>query len=113
ARCRRDIDRKTQAMGLELAVEIVEHDSWLDNARAVLDAEREHAVQVPGDVDNDAIIDGLPALPGAAAPWRDDAPAIARDREGPQRILHAARHHDASGHDLIKGRVRRIAAAAE
>jgi hypothetical protein len=41
-----DIDRKPQAVLFELAVEVVQHDSGLDHARAVLDIERQDAVQV-------------------------------------------------------------------
>ena len=54
-------------MFFELPVEVVEHDARLDHAGAVLDVERDDAVQMFGKVDDDAVIDGLAALRGAAA----------------------------------------------
>ena len=59
-------------MLFELPVEVVEHDARLDHAGAVLDVERDDAVQVFGEIDDDAVIDGLAALRGAAAARRDD-----------------------------------------
>ena len=63
----------------ELAVEVVEHDSRLDHAAAILDVERDDAVQVLGEIDDDTVIDGLAALRGAAAARRDDPPVVAGD----------------------------------
>ena len=80
---------------------------------AVLDVEREDAVQVFREIDDDAVIDGLAALRGAAAARGDDPPRIARDRERPQRLVHGAGHHHARRHDLVERGVGRIAAAAE
>ena len=112
-RRRGDIDRKPQAMLLELAVEVVEHDARLDHASAVLDVERDDAVQVFGEIDDDAVIDGLAALRGAAAARGDDPPGVAGDRQRPQRLVDGLRHHHARGHDLVERGVGRIAAAVE
>src|ERR1700693_6317511 len=48
ARSRRDIDREPQPMGLEGAVELVEHDAGFDRAAAPRDIEIKEAVQVFG-----------------------------------------------------------------
>ena len=100
-------------MLLELPVEVVEHDARLDHARAVLDVERDDAVEVFGEVDDDAVIDGLAALRGAAAARRDDPPVVAGDRQRPQRLVHGPGNHDPGGHDLIERGVGGIAAAVE
>ena len=92
-----DVDRKPQPVLPELAVEVVEHDAGLDHAGAVLDVEREDPVQVLGEVDDDAVIDGLAALRGAAAARGDDPPVVAGDRERPQRLVHGPGHHHARG----------------
>ena len=108
-----NVDRKPQAMLLELAVEVVEHDPRFDHAGAVLEVERDDAVQVLGEIDDDAVIDGLAALRGAAAARRDDPPGVAGNGQRPQRLVHGFRHHHARGHDLVERRVGRIAAAVE
>ena len=113
ARGGRDVDRKPQAVLFELPVEVVEHDPRLDHAGAVFDVERDDAIQVFGEVDDDAVIDGLAALRGAAAARRDDPPGVAADRQRPQRLVDGARHHHARRHDLVERGVGRIAAAVE
>jgi hypothetical protein len=97
----------------ELAVEVVQHDPRLDHTGAVLDVEREDAVQVFGKIDDDAVIDGLAALRGPAATWRDDPAVVATDRQRSERLVDAPRHHHARRHDLVERRVGRIAAAVE
>ena len=82
-------------MLFELPVEIVEHDAGFDHASAVFDVERDDAVQVLGEIDDDAVIDGLAALRGAAAARGDDAAGVAGDRQRPQRLVDGAGHHDA------------------
>ena len=62
---------------------------------AVLDVERNDAVQVFGEIDDDAVIDGLAALRGSAAARGDDPPVVPRDRQRPQRLVHGAGNHDA------------------
>ena len=49
------------------------------------------------EIDDDAVIDGLAALRGAAAARRDDAALLARDRERTQRLVHRPRHDHAAG----------------
>jgi hypothetical protein len=68
-------------MRFELAVEVVEHDAGLDHAAAVLNVEREQAVEVFGKIDDDAVVDGLAALRGAAAARGDDPAAVPADRQ--------------------------------
>ena len=64
-------------MLFELPVEVVEHDARLDHAGSVFDVERDDAVQVLREIDDDAVIDGLAALRGAAAARRDDPALVA------------------------------------
>ena len=112
-RRRGHVDRKPQAVLLELAVEVVEHDPRLDHTRAVLEVERDDAVQVFGEIDHNAVIDGLATLRGAAAARRHDPSLVAGNRQRPQRLVHGFRHHHARGHDLVERGVGRIAAAVE
>ena len=108
-----DVDRKPQPVLFELPVEVVEHDAGLDHAGAVCDVERDDAVQVLGEIDDDALIDRLAALRGAAAARGDDPALVAGDRERPQRLVHGPGHHDAKRHDLVERGVGRVAAAVE
>ncbi len=64
-----------------------------------------------GKVDDDAVVDGLAALRGAAAARRDDQPVVAGDGERAQRLVHGPRDYDPGGHDLVERGVGRIAAA--
>ena len=100
-------------MLLQLPVEVVEHDSGFDHASAVFSVERDDAVEMLGEVDDDAVIDGLAALRRAAAARGDFAAGIARDRKRPQRLVDAARDHDAGRHDLVERGVGGVAAAVE
>ena len=77
------------------------------------DIERDDAVQMLREIDDDAVIDGLAALRGAAAARRDDPSVVARNRERPQRLVHGARHHHARGHDLVERGIGGVTAAAE
>ena len=95
ARGRGDVDRKPEAVLLELAVEVVEHDAGLDHAGAAFDVERQDPVQVLREIDHEAVIDGLAALRGAAAARGDLQSFVARDRQRPQRLVHGAGHHHA------------------
>jgi len=59
ARGGRDVDRKPQPVLLQLAVEVVEHDAGFDDAGFVFDVERDQLVQMLGEINDDAVIDGL------------------------------------------------------
>ena len=108
-----DVDRKPQPVLFELAVEIVEHDAGFDHAGAVFDIEREDAVQMLRKVDDDALVDGLAALRGAAAARGDDSALIPDNGERPQRLVHGPGNDHAGGQDLVERGVGRIAAAVE
>ena len=88
-----DIDREPQAMFSELPVEVVQDDSRLDHTASIFDVERDDAVQVFREIDDDAVIDGLAALRRAAAARRDDPAVVPGDAERPQRFVDGARHH--------------------
>ena len=113
ARGGRDVDRKPQAVRLELAVELVEHDAGLDHAAAAGDVELDHIVEIFRAVDDQRGVDGLAALRGAAAARRDRHALLPRDRNRPRRLVDAARRHHAHRHDLIVRGVGGVAAAAE
>src|SRR5205085_10526979 len=107
-----DVDRKPQTVLPELAVEVVEHDAGFDDATAVLDVEREDAVEVLGEIDDDAVIDGLAALRSAAAAGGDRSTVLPRNGERPQCLVDGFRHDHAKWHDLVERRVGCVAAAA-
>ena len=92
-----DIDREPKAVRLELPVEVVEHDARLDCANAVGNVERNDAVEVFGDIDDDAIVDGLATLRGSAATRGDDLAVVASDRQRPPRLIQGAGDHDSAG----------------
>ena len=100
-------------MLLELAVEVVEHDPRFDHAGAAFDVEGDNPIQVFGKIDDDAVIDGLAALRGAAAARRDDPPLVAGNRQCAQRLVHGSGDHDARRHDLVERRVGGVSAAVE
>src|SRR5437660_5362643 len=100
-------------MLLELPVEIIEHDARLDYAAVVRNVERDDAVEMLRQIDDDAVIHGLTALRGAAAAWRDHLPGIAADRQRPQSFIHGPGNHHSRRHDLIKRGIGRIAAAVK
>ena len=108
-----DVDRKPQAVFLQLPVEIVEHNAGLDHAGALLDIERDDSVQILRDIDHDAAVDSLAALRGAAAARRHDASVIARNRHGAQRVVHGAGNDHAERLDLVERRVGGVAAAIQ
>src|SRR6185369_7151274 len=108
-----NVDWKPKAMLLELTVEVIEHDPRLDYAAVVCDIKRDHAVQMLRQIDDDAVIDRLTALRGAAAPRRDYLPDVAADRQGPQRLVHSPGNNNSRRHDLIKRGIGRIAAAVK
>jgi hypothetical protein len=108
----RDVHRKPQAMPAKLPVEVIEHDARLHQAGPLLDIERQDAVQVLRNVDDDAVVDHLTALRGAAPARRHHEAVVARDRQCAQRLVRRARHDHAGWHDLIERRVGGITPAA-
>jgi hypothetical protein len=111
ARRRGNVDRKPQAMRLQLAIEIVQHDAGLHRHGAAFHIQRQDAVEMLGAVDDEARIDSLSALAGATTPRGDGKPLFARQRQCGHRAVHAARHNNARRHDLIVRGIRRVTAA--
>ena len=87
ARGGRDIDRKPQAVRFQRAVEIVEHDARLDHAAASRCVELENVVQIFRAIHHQRMVDGLPALRGAAAARQHADALFARDRYRPIGFL--------------------------
>ena len=108
-----DVDRKPQPVFFELAVEVVEHDAGLDHAGAVFDVEREEAIQVFGEVDDNSLVDGLAALRRPAAARGDDQALVPGNRKRPQRLVHGPGNHHAEGQNLVERGIGRVAAAVE
>ncbi len=101
----RDIDRKPQAVRLELAVELVEHDARLDRAAPRLDVEVEDAGQVFRAVDHQRFADGLAGLRRAAAARQHRDALGPGNRYRPISFFYGARGDHAHRRDLIMGRI--------
>src|SRR5439155_8248330 len=108
-----DVDRKPEPVFFELAVEVVEHDAGLDHTGPVFDVEREDAVQMFGEINDDCFVDRLAALRGAAAARGDDQAVVAGDRKRAQSLIDGTGDHDPERHDLVERRVGGVAAAVE
>ncbi len=108
-----DIDREPEAVGLEGAVEVVEHDAGLDGAAPARDVEVEHAVQIFRAVDHQRPVDRLPALRGSAAARQHGDALLARERDGALGLGEGARQHDPKRHHLVLGGVGGVAPAGE
>ncbi len=113
ARCGRDVDWKPQAVRLEPAVELIEHDAGLDDAAPAGDVELDHMVEMFRAVDDQRRIDGLARLRGAAAARQHAHALLARQRQRVLDLLHRARHHHADRHHLVMRGVGGVAPARE
>src|SRR4029453_10518268 len=74
ARGGRDIDRKPQSVRLELSIQLIEDDAWLDRAAATLDIEIENSRQVFRTVDDERSPHGLSGLRRAASTCQNRRP---------------------------------------
>ena len=108
-----DIDRKPQAVRLQGAVEIVEHDAGLDHAAASRDVELQHAVEIFRAIQDQRMIDRLPALRGAAAARQHGDALFLRDRYRAIGFLDRSGRDHADRHHLIMRGIGGIAAAGE
>jgi len=98
---------------LELAVEVVEHDTGLDRAARAFEVEIENAGQIFGAIHHQRFADGLPGLRGSAAA-RQHAGAFATGYSyRPFGFFYRARRDHADRHDLVMRGVGGITAAAE
>ena len=113
ARRGRDIDRKPQPGGFQLAIELVEHDARLDHAAPAGDVEIEHAVEIMRAIDHQPVIDRLPGLRRAAAARRHRHPFRAANPDRPFGFLYGARRHHAERHDLVVRGIGGIAPTGE
>ena len=113
ARGGRDVDRKPEPVGFELAVEIVEHDAGLDRAAPVLDVEIDDAGEIFGAVDDQPLAHRLPALRGAAAAGQQLHALCPGNSYRPFGFFYRAGGDHAEGHDLVMGGVGGVAAAGK
>ena len=100
-------------MRLELAVELVKDDARLDKAAASLDMEFEYPVQMLAGVDDDGMVDRLPALRCAAAARQHGDALLAREIKRRLDIAQRLGNHHRMRHHLIDGCVRSMTAAGE
>ena len=112
ARGGRDVDREPQAVRLELAVQLVQHDAGLDDARLLGHIERDDFVQVLRAVDDERMVDRLAALRGAAAARQHGHAFGLGDLHGLLGLGDGLRHHHAQGDHLVGRGVGRVAARA-
>src|SRR5947209_18758889 len=113
ARGGRDVDRKPQAVRLEPAIELAEHDAWLDHAAPAGDVELDEMIEIFRAVDDERGIDGLAGLRGTGSPRQHAHALLARKRERVLRFFHRARRDDAERHDLVVRGIGGIAPARE
>ena len=113
ARRRRYVDREPQARGLQLAIELVEHDARLDRAAAFGGIELDDAVEMRRAVDDERRVDRLARLGRSAAARRHRHAFGAANRDRPFGLLHRARRHHAERRHLVMGRVGGVAPAGE
>ena len=111
ARRGRDVDGKPQAVGLEIGVQVIQHQARFDQGLAARRIELENLVQMLGQVDDQGLADRLAALRGAAAARQDRHAFAARDGDDRFHVLGILGHDDAQGFDLIDRGIRRIAPA--
>ena len=113
ARGGRDVDREPEAVRLEPAVELVEHDAGLDHAALAGDVELDQVVEIARAVDHQRGVDGLAGLRGAGAARQYADALLARERERVLGFFHRARRHHAERHDLVVRGVGGVAPARE
>ena len=100
-------------MRLQLAVQLVKDDAGLDDAAPRLDIKLEDPVEMLAGIDDDCVIDRLPALRRAATPRQHGKPFAAREGKRRLDILQRLRHHHGMRHHLVDRRVGGIAATRE
>ena len=100
-------------MRLELAIEIVEHDTGLDRAAGALDVEIQNAREIFRAIDDQRFPDRLSGLRRSAAARQKRCTLATRDRNGPIGFFNGARRDNAHRHDLIVRGVSGVTAARE
>ncbi len=113
ARGGRDIDREPEAVGLELAVQVIEHDAGLDRAALLADVDFVDLRQILRAVDDQRLVDGLTGLRGAATSRQHADPLRARKCKRALGFCDRARRDHAKWRHLVVRGVCRIAPAAE
>ena len=100
-------------MRLELAVELVKDDARLDKAAAPLDIQLEYPVQMLAGVDDDGMVDRLPALRRAATARQHGNALLARKIQCRLDIGKRLGNHHRMRHHLIDRGIGGITAACE
>ena len=109
----RDVDREEQAVGLQKAVQAVEHQAGLDRDPPGRRIEVADLGQMLRDIDHDRRANRLAALGGAAAPGQNRHALLGGDLNGRRDISQSARHHHADRLNLVDRGIGGVAAPAE
>ena len=110
-RRRADIDRKPDAVRLQISVELIQHDAGFDGRRQRFAIEVQHAIQVLAVVDDQRRTHRLPALRTARAARQHRDAELTADIEGGPDVVVAGRHQHRDRLDLVDRSVGRVAAA--
>ena len=99
--------------GFQGAVEIVEHDAGLDHAAAARDIELQQAVEIFGAIQDQRMVDRLPALRGAAAAREHGDALFLRNRYRAIGFIDRFGGDYAHRHHLVMRSIGGIAAAGK
>ena len=109
----RYVDRVEQALRLEPAVELVQHQTRFDPNGRRGGVEITDPVEILAVVHDQRGADGLPDLRGTATARQHRYAGLGRDLQGRQHVLPVAWNHYPDRLDLVNRRVGAVAAAAE
>ncbi len=111
-RMRRRVRRERQVVALRGVAQVVEHDARLDARRPRDGIERDDAVQVFREVDDDRDVAALPGEARAAAAREHRRTSLAAGGQRLRHVVDRARNDDTDRHLAIVGAVGRVERAA-
>ena len=109
----RGLHREEQAVRAQPGVEPLEHHARPDLGGQGVGVERDEAVEVPAEVEDEAGADRLAVLRGAAAAGDHRHVMLGGDRERRRHVVGVAGEGDGERHDLVDRGVGGVAAPAE
>ena len=107
------LHREEQAVRAQPGVEALEHHARPDLGGQGVGVERDEAVEVPAEVEDEAGADRLAVLRGAAAAGDHRNVVLGGDRERRRHVVGVAGKGDGERHDLVDRGVGGVAAPAE
>ena len=93
------------AVGVKLAVQVVEDDSRLDPCPALLGVDLQNLIHVLAEVQHQAGVDTLASEAGATAAWQDGDAVLGGDFNRSLHVVGIAGNHDTDGLHLVDGGV--------